>query len=291
MTEFQIVGGTLYLIGTPIGNLDDISFRAVKTLSESDCIAAEDTRRTRKLLSHLGISKPLIACHDHNADRSVPEILSRLERGEAVSLVTDGGMPSISDPGYAVVSRCHDLKIPVRLIPGPSAVTGALALSGLPAERFCFEGFLPRKKSERIRRWQQIKDESRAVIIFEAPHRFHVFLNEMCEYIPGRQICICREMTKIYEDVIRGRPADVRVLLESDHGDHIKIKGEITIVISSESPRTRSPDGIQIDQAIRNAYSISETNRNIARTVSDACDIPFRKVYKRLLELIKMKKL
>jgi 16S rRNA (cytidine1402-2'-O)-methyltransferase len=291
MTELQITGGILYLIGTPIGNLDDISFRAIKTLGSCDSIAAEDTRRTRKLLTHLGISKPLISCHDHNAGRAVPEILSRLERGEAVALVTDGGMPSISDPGYALVSQCHEFKISVRLVPGPSAVTGALALSGLPAERFCFEGFLPRKKNDRKRRWKLIRDESRAIIIFEAPHRFRAFLSEMCEYIPDRQICICREMTKLYEDVIRGRPADIMSLLENDSDGNRKLKGEITIVIGSESPRIRSPDDLQIDQAIRETYTESETNRNIAKIVSDAYDIPFRKVYKRLLELIKMQKL
>jgi 16S rRNA (cytidine1402-2'-O)-methyltransferase len=286
-----ITGGMLYVVGTPIGNLDDITVRAVATLEHCDAVAAEDTRRTRKLLTHLGLSRPIIAYHDHNADKAVPMIIERIEQGEAIALVTDGGMPVISDPGYTLISKCHDSGIPVAVIPGPSAVVAALAVAGLRTERFCFEGYLPRKKSERRTRWNQIAKESRAVVIYEAPHRMHLFLNEIKEFIPNRIVCICREMTKIYEETIRGKAADIAGQLLDETG-RTSLKGEITIVIDSNTGTEPVLSQSELDSAIRKAFaSRNDTHRNIAHTVADTYDIPFRKVYRRLLELMKSKSL
>lgn len=291
MIENSKEKGTLFIVGTPIGNLDDISLRAIQTLKNSDIIVAEDTRRTRKLLSHLGISKRLISCHEHNADRAVPKIVAYIENGESVSLVTDGGMPCISDPGSQLISLCHTLKLPVQLVPGPSAVTGAIALSGLAIDRFYFEGFLPKKKTDRLKRWEQIKNRTSAVIVFEAPHRFSGFLKEAQDIIPDRLICICREMTKIHEQVIKGKPKEIVGLMEEMFENIETVKGEITIVIAPGSQKTFMLDDASIDRALREAWSDKSTNRDIAQTVADSIGLPFRKVYKRLLELIQLGKM
>lgn len=291
MNTKTITGGILYVVGTPIGNLDDITIRAVTTLQQCDAVAAEDTRRTRKLLTHLGISRPIVAYHDHNAEKAVPLILERMEQGEAIALVTDGGMPVISDPGYTLVSQCHDCNIPVVVIPGPSAVVAALAVAGLRAERFCFEGYLPRKKSERRTRWNRIAKESRAVVIYEAPHRMHLFLSEIKEFIPNRIVCICREMTKIYEETIRGKAIEIADQYLDENGQ-TSLKGEITIVIDSNTGTEPALSQNELDNAIRKTFATrNDTHRNIAHAVADTYQIPFRTVYRRLLELMKSKSL
>ena len=291
MNEMDKEKGILFVVGTPIGNLNDLSLRAIETFKKSHVIAAEDTRRTRKLLTHLGLSKQLISCHEHNMGQAIPQILEHIAKGASVVLVTDGGMPCISDPGYQLVSKCHDLNLPVQLVPGPSAVTGSIALSGLAIDRFCFEGFLPKKKSDRLKRWEQIKSETRAIIVFEAPHRFSRFLKESLEYIPNRNLCVCREMTKIHEQIIRGNPERIIGLIEDVFENIENIKGEITIVIAPESPQAHIVDNLSLDSALRNMWSDENSNRDIAQAVADAQGLPFRKVYKRLLELIQLENL
>ena len=290
MDGIEVTGGILYVVGTPIGNLEDITLRAVATLKSTDVIAAEDTRRTRKLLTHLGISRPLIAYHDHNASKAIPKLMEHIEQGDAVALVTDGGMPCISDPGYTLISQCREAGLPVTVIPGPSAVTSALALAGLPSERFCFEGYLPRQKGERARRWSAIAAESRAVVIYEAPHRMSQFLSELATYVSSRLVCICREMTKLHEEVIRGKASEVAMELLEEIGT-CTLKGEITIVIASETLQLQSLETGELDRLIQKYALSQKSHRDIAKQVADEAGIPFRKSYKRLLELIKMKKL
>lgn len=290
MEGFQVTGGILYVVGTPIGNLDDITYRAVKVLKEVDVVAAEDTRRTRKLLTHLGAVRPLISYHDHNAARMLPDIIGRIEQGDAVALVTDGGMPCISDPGYRLIAQCRELDLPVTVIPGPSAVINAIALAGLPAERFVFEGYLPRKKSERQRRWQSLLKEKRAIVLYEAPHRMHLFLDEIRSFIPDRHVCICREMTKVYEEAIRGKASDVAELCLDDKGK-CSFKGEITAVIATCTGTTQQLEQSELDWILKTESARHESTRDVAKAVSDEHDLPFRKVYKRLLELIKMEKI
>ena len=197
------MSGTLTLVGTPIGNLSDMSPRGVKALRECDFIAAEDTRVTMNLLNHFEIRKPLVSYYEHNKRQRGGEILSRLQAGESAVLVTDAGMPAISDPGEELVALCHDEGIPVTVVPGPSAVVTALALSGLPAGRFTFEGFLSVNKRSRREHLEALRLEQRTMVFYEAPHKLPATLRDMALVLGERRIALVRELTKIHEEVIR----------------------------------------------------------------------------------------
>ncbi len=200
----KVLPSTLYLVGTPIGNLSDISKRALKVLAEVDFIAAEDTRNSMKLLSAFGIKKELISYFEHNKRVSGERIISRLLGGESCALITDAGMPAISDPGEDIVRECAKAGIVVSVIPGPSAVVSALALSAISSSRFAFEGFLPANKSERRKRLERVKNEERTMIFYEAPHKLVATLNDMLEIFgKDRRISLCRELTKLNEEIIR----------------------------------------------------------------------------------------
>ena len=200
----KVIGGTLYLVGTPIGNLSDISERAVKVLSEVDFIAAEDTRNTAKLLSALGIHGELFSYHEHNKRAAGEKIVERLRSGESCALVTDAGMPAISDPGEDLVRLAADSDITVSVIPGPCAAVSALALSALPTARFVFEGFLPTAAKERRERLDALRYEERTVIFYEAPHKLKKTLGDLCAtFGKERRISLCRELTKLNEEAIR----------------------------------------------------------------------------------------
>ncbi len=204
MEKNKINKFTLYLVATPIGNLSDISARAEKVLSEVDFIAAEDTRNTLKLLTALGIKKELVSYFEHNKRMSGEKICERLLAGEACALVTDAGMPAVSDPGEDIVRLCAEYGIAVSVIPGPCAAVSALALSALPTSRFAFEGFLPPKKNERIKRLDDVRHDTHTLIFYEAPHKLCDTLADMCEVFgESRKISLCRELTKINEEVIR----------------------------------------------------------------------------------------
>ena len=196
--------GTLYLVPTPIGNLGDISRRCAETLAAADFIAAEDTRVSLKLLNHLEIKKPLVSYHEHNKKESGPRIVERLQAGESCALVTDAGCPAISDPGEDLVRLCAEAGIPVCAIPGPCAAITALSVSALPTGRFAFEGFLPAQKKERRVRLERLKDEERTMIFYEAPHRLRETLAELLTaFGPERALSLCRELTKLHEEVLR----------------------------------------------------------------------------------------
>ncbi len=199
----KIVGGTLYLVATPIGNLSDISERALKTLSEVDFIAAEDTRNTGKLLAYFEISKPMVSYFEHNKRERGEIILARLLAGESCALVTDAGTPAISDPGEDLVVLCAENGVPVTSIPGCSAVVNALALSALPTGRFAFEGFLSTNRNERYERLNEIKCDTRTTIFYEAPHKLIKTLEDILEVLGNRKISLCRELTKINEEILR----------------------------------------------------------------------------------------
>lgn len=195
--------GVLYLVATPIGNLSDITERALKVLSEVDFIAAEDTRNSAKLLSYFGISKPMVSYHQHNRAERGPVICDRLKAGEACALITDAGTPAISDPGEDLVKLCGEQGIKVSFIPGACAAIGALALSGLPTGRFAFEGFVSGTKSERKKRFTAVAGDDRTLIFYEAPHRLKATLSEMFEVFGDRKISLCRELTKLNEETLR----------------------------------------------------------------------------------------
>ena len=200
----RVEKGTLYLVATPIGNLGDLSERAVKVLSEVDFVAAEDTRNSMRLLTHLGISKPMVSYFEHNKRERGGEIVARLQNGESCALVTDAGTPAISDPGEDIVALCAAANVPVSSVPGPCAAIVALTLSGLPTGRFCFEGFLPMDKQERRRRLERLAAEDRTMIFHEAPHKLKNTLDDLASAFGGeRRISLCRELTKLNEEAMR----------------------------------------------------------------------------------------
>lgn len=197
------MSGKLYVVGTPIGNLEDITYRAVRILSEVDFICAEDTRVTVKLLNHFEIKKPLLSYHEHSAAHVSENIIGRLQSGESCAVVTDAGMPCISDPGEDLVRKCRDLDIPVESVPGPTAMATAAAVCGIPASRFAFEGFLSVTKKQRFEHLKAVAGDTHTLIFYEAPHKLRATLEDMLKYFGDRRISICRELTKVHEEVIR----------------------------------------------------------------------------------------
>lgn len=223
--------GCLYLVATPIGNLEDITVRALRLLGEADLIACEDTRHTLKLLIHYGIHKPTLSYHQHNEASRAPELLKRLEEGAQIVLVSDAGTPTISDPGHRLVSLCLERQIPVVPIPGPSAVIAALAASGLPTEEFLFVGFLPSRPAARRKALQNIAKETRTLAIYEAPHRLVDTLADAVESFGRRQAVVAREITKVHEEFLRGDLAELLVRVQQQ-----PVRGEITILIGPPAP-------------------------------------------------------
>jgi 16S rRNA (cytidine1402-2'-O)-methyltransferase len=224
----SIYPGTLYVVATPIGNLEDLSPRAAAILEQVDVIAAEDTRHSRKLLDRYGIRTPLCSYHDRNESAAAVKLLEKLRRGRSVALISDAGTPLISDPGFRIVDLAHQHAIPVRAVPGPSALIAALSVSGLPAHHFIFEGFAPEKATARLKRLQELSAESRTLVFFETPHRIRAFLADaVSAFGPDRQATIVRELTKQFETVRRDSIGALRDWLESDpmHG-----KGEFVVV-------------------------------------------------------------
>lgn len=231
------MAGRLYVVGTPIGNLGDITERAISTLRSVDLVAAEDTRRTGRLLQHLGIRKPMRSMFEGNERERTRELLEELREGAQVALVTDAGMPGVSDPGYRLVRACSEDGIDVRVIPGPSAVTAALVVSGLPFERFVFEAFLPRKASERRARLRALASDPRTVVLFESPLRLATLLRDVLVELGDRQVAVCRELTKLHEEVVRGRVAEVIAVLADSEP-----RGEVVVVLEGAQPREADLD-------------------------------------------------
>lgn len=228
--EAFIPENALYLVGTPIGNLSDMSQRGRDVLAGVDFIAAEDTRNSLKLLSHFGIKKPLVSYYEHNKRERGQIICQRIAAGESCALITDAGMPAISDPGEDLVALCAELGITVYAVPGPSAVVTAAALSGLPVGRFCFEGFLSTNKNERISHLDSLKSEKRTMIFYEAPHKLKRTLSDMLESFGDRRISLCREITKIHEQVIRTTLSKAVELYEETEP-----RGEFVLVLEGAS--------------------------------------------------------
>ncbi len=244
------MSGTLYVVGTPIGNLGDISPRALDTLESCDFIAAEDTRVALKLLNHFGIKKQLVSYHEHNRFERGESILSRLIAGENCAVVTDAGMPAISDPGEDLVKLCHEHSVKVESVPGPCAFSTALAISGMPAGRFTFEGFLSMNKPSRKKHLLSLVDEQRTMIFYEAPHKLPATLKDMAEAFGNRNIAIVRELTKIHEEVIRTTLFDAAEQYADGH-----LKGEMVIIIEGAKPEESE---VTLEEAAELARSIAE---------------------------------
>jgi 16S rRNA (cytidine1402-2'-O)-methyltransferase len=216
----------LYVVSTPIGNLADITLRALEALKQADLIAAEDTRHSRILLDHYDIKTQLTSYHDHNKEEKAPVLVERLRQGAVICLISDAGTPAISDPGYYLINRCIQFEVPVIPIPGPSAVLAALAASGLPTDAFVFDGFLPRKRQARQRRLEQLRDEPRTLVFFESPHRVHETLAAIAAALGDRRVVLARELTKKFEEITRGRASELVTRLEHTPG-----RGEYTLVV------------------------------------------------------------
>lgn len=248
-------GGCLYIVGTPIGNLEDITLRALRILKEVDLIACEDTRHTQKLLSHYNIAKTLVSYHEHNEMTRSSELLIQLEQGAKIALVSDAGMPLVSDPGYRLVTLCVRHKIPVVPVPGPSAMLAALAAAGLPNEEFLFVGFLPQRSGERRRMLERLRIEERTMIFYEAPHRVAESIADAQEILGDRPACIAREVTKLHEEFLRGKLSQLAESLAERPA-----RGEITLVVGTSEPSvsTRQADFSQslsdrVEELIRQA--------------------------------------
>lgn len=222
---------TLYLVATPIGNLEDITLRALRTLRECDVIAAEDTRRTGQLLHHFGISKPLLSYFRFNEARRGGEIIARLQRGEKVALVTDAGTPGISDPGERVVKAARQAGFRVESVPGPCALVAALTASGLPTEEFHFAGFLPVKSGQRRRRLEALRATAGTLAFYESPYRIGKLLGELHETFPGATVVLARELTKKFEEFLRGTPAELLAVVEKR-----SLKGEFVVLVERGEP-------------------------------------------------------
>jgi 16S rRNA (cytidine1402-2'-O)-methyltransferase len=220
--------GTLYIVATPIGHLEDITFRAINVLKQVNLIAAEDTRRTRILLNAYDIKVDLTSYHDYNKKRQGEKILQCLLSGKSVALVSDAGTPGVSDPGYYVINLAIHHTIPVIPIPGVSAIITALSASGLPSDRFCFEGFLPKKSNSRRKFIQSLQNEDRTLIFYESPYRIVATLHDFLDIYGERWVVVARELTKLYEEIIRGPLSDVLKTLSER-----KVKGEFTVLIST----------------------------------------------------------
>jgi 16S rRNA (cytidine1402-2'-O)-methyltransferase len=242
-----MMAGRLYVVGTPIGNLGDVTERAIATLRAVDLVAAEDTRRTGRLLAHLGIEKPMRSLFEGNERERTRELLGELHGGREVALVSDAGMPGVSDPGHLLVRGCAEEGIEVRVVPGPSAVTAALVVSGLPSERFVFEGFLPRKAAARRERLRALVGDPRTVVLFESPLRLSTLLADVVAEVGDRRVAVCRELTKLHEEVLRGRVSEVLALLSG-----VRLRGEVVVVVEGD----RAPGPVDLDRLVEEARAL-----------------------------------
>lgn len=257
----------LYVVGTPIGNLSDLSPRAAKTLSEVDFIAAEDTRVTLKLLNHLGIKKPMISYFEHNKLQRGEEIVGRILSGESCAIVTDAGMPCISDPGEDLIRQCAEKGIKTEVVPGPSAVISALCVSGLATGRFTFEGFLSVNKKSRRDHLESLRNETRTMIFYEAPHKLLNTLRDFYETFSVRKLTIARELTKLHEEIIRTNTEDAIRYVEENG-----IKGEIVLVLEGKPLSEGTPE-YTLEDAVRIARELIESGERATDAAKEAAKI------------------
>ncbi len=268
--------GTLYVVATPLGNLEDITFRAVRILTEAPVIACEDTRRTVKLLNRYGIRTPMIVFHEYNKARAGAGILRRLREGESVALVSDAGTPAISDPGFDLVRGAIVEGIPVEVIPGPSALVAALVVSGLPTDHFAFEGFLPNRPARRRKAFGALFRESRTMIFYESPHRLAAFLADASAELGDRRACVVRELTKVHEEIVRGTLPE----LAAEFAGRPGILGEVTVVVAG-APKTVE---LSVEEIVRAAVEdASGSSRDLAKEISERTGLSRKEVYEEIL--------
>ncbi len=272
--------GTLYLVATPIGNLEDITTRAVRTLRAVDLVAAEDTRRTGRLLEHLGIHRPLRSYYDAVERERAPALVRELLAGRQVAVVSDAGTPGIADPGYRLVAAAIAAGIRVVPIPGPSAITAFLPVSGLPTDRFAFEGFLPARRAERRRRLEELARDRRTLLFYEAGRRLAASLADMAQIFGARAAAIGRELTKLHEEIVRGDLGEL-----AGCGTWSTVKGEVVIGVAGASQEERALEGDALDDEIRRRRAAGASVRDVAEVLAREHGLPRREVYRRALAL------
>jgi 16S rRNA (cytidine1402-2'-O)-methyltransferase len=257
------VAGTLYIVATPLGNLDDLSPRALEVLRVVKCVACEDTRRSGRLLERYGVATRTVSCHRFNEAARLAPVLEMLASGDDVALISDGGTPAVSDPGARLVEAALDRGVRVSPVPGPSAVIALVSASGLTGDRFVFDGFLPHRAGERRRRLRELRDDPRTVVVYETPHRIHAALRDMDQVLGPRTVVLGRELTKLHETVLRGTPREIL-----DHLGDGPVRGEITLAIRGADGPTTGPDpderARRISEAWSNALSTCDGNRRDA---------------------------
>ncbi len=270
--------GTLYIVATPIGNLEDITFRALRVLKEADLIAAEDTRRTKKLLTHYNISTPLTSYYDEVEREKAAELVKQLQSGKNIALVSDAGTPTVSDPGFRLVREAVRAGAPVVPVPGASALLAVLSASGLPTDRFVFEGFLPAKRRERRERLQSLAQETRTQVFYEAPHRLRETLADILEIFGDREAVFGREVTKAYEEFVRGRVSDALAAIERKEP-----RGEITLAVAGFAGEASSIDA-KIEDEIANLLGKGLRVKEIAEILGEKFGYPKKDIYRMVLE-------
>lgn len=277
------MAGTLYIVSTPIGNLEDITLRAIRTLRESDIIAAEDTRVTRKLLSHYDIHTPMIAYHQHSDGRRAEEILGMIMEGKKVALVSDAGTPGISDPGHELIAMCIGENVRIESIPGATAIITAVVASGLSTTHFAFDSFVPRKDSERRAFFRSLKYDTRTVCVYEAPSRLLITLKAIREELGERKIAVARELTKIFEEVFRGTVSQAMERFSEG-----KVRGEIVIILegaSSEAVAEHERPEISVENRLRDLMDAGMSERDAIRQCMIEFKLPKRQIYATALKL------
>lgn len=296
MAACSSTSGRLIIVGTPIGNLGDLTPRVAQAFEAADAICCEDTRVTSKLLAHLGISRPLVRCDENVIASRSPELIGRMLAGDVIAFASDAGMPSVSDPGQVLVDAAREAGVDVEVIPGPSACVTALVASGIPCEHFYFEGFLPRKHGERVRRLSQLAAIPGALLFYESPHRVAASLEALAEVFPARQVALCRELTKLHEEVLR---AQAPYLLEQVR-ERSELKGEMVLVVAPPSEEelasfasmmpgaaVGAAGAVDVDEAlqkdIQDALAQGEPASAIAKRLSQRYSLKKRAVYERVL--------
>ncbi len=296
MAACSSTSGRLIIVGTPIGNLGDLTPRVAQAFEAADAICCEDTRVTSKLLAHLGISRPLVRCDENVIASRSPELIGRMLAGDVIAFASDAGMPSVSDPGQVLVDAAREAGVDVEVIPGPSACVTALVASGIPCEHFYFEGFLPRKHGERVRRLSQLAAIPGALLFYESPHRVAASLKAVAEVFPTRQVALCRELTKLHEEVLR---AQAPYLLEQVR-ERGELKGEMVLVVAPPSEEelaafasmmpgaaAGAAGAVDVDKAlqkdIQDALAQGEPASAIAKRLSQCYSLKKRAVYERVL--------
>ena len=277
--------GTLYLCATPIGNLEDITFRVLQTLKDVDLIAAEDTRNTLKLLNHFDIHKPMTSYHEHNKYEKADKLIEFLLRGENIAVVTDAGTPAISDPGEVLAKKCMEQGIRVTSLPGACALITGLTMSGMPARRFCFEGFLPADKKERGKVLERLREEERTVILYEAPHHLRMTLKDLQETLGDRKIVLCRELTKKFEEAKKFTIQEAREYYEVNDP-----RGEYVLVLAGADPeeKKRREEAVwktmSIEEHMTYYESQGEDRREAMKLVAKDRGVPKREIYRALIK-------